>query len=193
MRWRGLGMITVALYGCASMGPSPALLDARRMQKKADADQVNRLAPAQLREAEQLLARAEDAHRSHPQSIEEKHLSHLAIDEFEIAIAEGRRRDARQREEDARRRYFNEQAQLRQRVDEQTAQLKKNHQEVVGRIDANRAELAALEKRIESGENMDAAQIEELRTAARTLTERLQILAAKREALEAALAEHDHG
>src|SRR5688572_30266743 len=94
-----IGISALLLGGCVTVGPSEALIEARQMRAHAQQTRAVELAPAQIREAELALAKAEAEHASDPQSPEEKHLSYLATAKYHTAIAEGRRRDAVQREE----------------------------------------------------------------------------------------------
>ena len=184
-------IIATGLIGCASAGPSSALLNARAMHEKAQRTQAPDLAPAQLRDAEQILARAEAAHRSDAQGEREVHLSYLAVSKYESAMAEARRRDAKNREEVARRRYFTEQAQVRRRSAEQIAELQKNYHQVQSLLQSTQAELDAVTRRMESDRDLEIAQLDELKTTRQTLDEQIQVLNAKRMALEAALADRD--
>jgi Mg-chelatase subunit ChlI len=99
--------------GCASAGPSAALIEARQMRAKVEQSKAVELAPAHVREADLALAEAERSSDEHDAAI--------ATARYEIAMAEGRRRDAVEREELARRRYFTEQARIRRAIAERNA------------------------------------------------------------------------
>jgi outer membrane protein OmpA-like peptidoglycan-associated protein len=188
-KWIGISALLVS--GCVSLGPSEALIEARQMRAKAQQTRAVELAPAQLREADLALAKAEAEHSSDAQSPEEKHYSYLATAKYQTAIAEGRRRDAVQREEVAHRRFFTEQAQVRRNQNRQISDLKKSYQEVQSLLQSTQSELDAVKGRIEAERDLEAAQADELKTQAKALEEQVQVLESKRVELEQALSERD--
>jgi outer membrane protein OmpA-like peptidoglycan-associated protein len=65
-------------WGCASSGPTPALLDARRAYAEASQSEAATYAPDKLLTAKQALDRAEGASMDNPGSFEEASLAYIA-------------------------------------------------------------------------------------------------------------------
>jgi outer membrane protein OmpA-like peptidoglycan-associated protein len=166
-------------------------MEARQMRQKAHQSNAPQQAPAHLREAEQIMLRAEAEHESDARSDEVRHYSHLASAKFEAAIAEARRRDALQREEVAHRRFFTEQARLRRDAKAQVSQLQTDYNHIKSLLDSTQAELDAVQQKMADQSSMEMSEIEELRKQRMALDEQVKGLETQRLALEAQLADRD--
>jgi outer membrane protein OmpA-like peptidoglycan-associated protein len=90
-------LIAGAFVGCASQsnsGPTGSLVRARNLQQQAAGTNARKLAPAEMQKGDQLLAGAEKQHQADPRSNMEYHLANLAASNYEIAMAEARRKAA---------------------------------------------------------------------------------------------------
>jgi outer membrane protein OmpA-like peptidoglycan-associated protein len=84
-----ISLASVSALACASTGPTPELLDARRAYDTARVAPEAQYTPDRLLEAKQALDRAEAAHRDDPGSFEEKSLGYIAERRAELAIVYG--------------------------------------------------------------------------------------------------------
>src|ERR1700753_4145268 len=84
-----ISLVSLAALACASSGPTPQLLDARRAYDQARIAPEAQYAPDRVLEAKQALDRAEFAHKDKPGSFEEKSLAYVAERRAELAIIYG--------------------------------------------------------------------------------------------------------
>lgn len=93
--WLGCAIAAVvAGAGCASVGPSPELVTARRAY--AEASQPGMYpAAAPMLDAQRELNAAEYEHTYSPQSVRERHLAYIATRDAQIAMAQGQADTAR--------------------------------------------------------------------------------------------------
>jgi len=84
-----LSWFSLTALACASTGPTPELLDARRAYETARLAPTTRNAPERVLEAKQALDRAEYAHEKEPGSLEEKSLAYVAERRAELAVVYG--------------------------------------------------------------------------------------------------------
>ena len=99
-----LCIFTVLASACASTGPSPELVTARRAYAIATAPGTP-VAQEPLMRAQEALNAAEDEHNYNPLSIEERHLAYIATRDAQIAVAEGKTQVAMAEARDANREY----------------------------------------------------------------------------------------
>ncbi len=78
-----LALLTAS--ACASTGPTPALVDARRAYQNAEQSEAQQLAPDRVLAARQALEAAERAHSDDPGSFDERSLSYVAQRKAELA------------------------------------------------------------------------------------------------------------
>jgi outer membrane protein OmpA-like peptidoglycan-associated protein len=76
----------VALAACGAAGPSPELVDARKMYAQALDSRAPALAPGSLQDAQRSLAAAERENREDPGSVRERRLAYEAQRSAQIAI-----------------------------------------------------------------------------------------------------------
>lgn len=79
----------VLAAGCASTGPSPELVDARRAYETARASEAAAFTPSRVLEAKQALDLAERAHEDDANSKEERSLAYIAQRRAELAVVYG--------------------------------------------------------------------------------------------------------
>src|ERR1700753_907423 len=94
-----ISLVSLAALACASSGPTPQLLDARRAYDSARIAPEAQYSPDRVLEAKQALDRAEFAHKDKPGSFEEKSLAYVAERRAELAVVYGDyARDTKSRE-----------------------------------------------------------------------------------------------
>ena len=82
--------LTLALAtGCASAGPTPELIDARRAYDEARQSEASTYSPDKLLSAKQALERAESAHGDNAGSFEERSLAYVAQRKAQLARVYG--------------------------------------------------------------------------------------------------------
>lgn len=159
---------------------SEALAEARGIEQRADASLADELAPASMREANQLLDKAEAAHEKDAGSIAEIHYSRLAADRFRTAMAEATRREAERREENLDEQFSQLQDQM-----QQDSQLRL--QMMQRQLETTQRQLDEVEQRM-AGAPGTEAEMKELQARAEELKTRVDELNQQREELEAAVA-----
>lgn len=87
-------VLCIAVSGCGSSLAPKELQSARDAYKKAEASSAPRLAPVQLDEAKQALARAEGAFKEGEEDLDVKSLSHVALRKAEVAVSAANREQA---------------------------------------------------------------------------------------------------
>ena len=113
MKTVGLLPLILLPLACASTGPSPELVDARRAYDDARVSRAATYGPDRLLIAKQALDRAEAAHRDDAGSFEERRLSYVARRKAEYAQAYGNYALAKRDQEVARKAYVDKQDRLR--------------------------------------------------------------------------------
>ncbi len=86
--------LCIAASGCGSSLAPKELQTARDAYKKAEASSAPKLAPVQLDEAKQSLARAEGAFKEGEDDFDVKALSHVALRKAEVAVSAANREQA---------------------------------------------------------------------------------------------------
>ncbi len=82
-------LLSLTALGCASTGPTPELVDARRAYETARTSPEGRYAPDRVLEAKQALERAERAHVDDAGSFEERSLAYIATRRSELSVLYG--------------------------------------------------------------------------------------------------------
>jgi outer membrane protein OmpA-like peptidoglycan-associated protein len=110
-------LLPLVALGCASTGPTPELIDARRAYENARAAPEARYTPDRVLEAKQALDRAERAHEDDPGSSSEKGLAYIATRRAELAQIYGNYELDRRNRETADANYRARQDQLRREAE----------------------------------------------------------------------------
>src|SRR5690349_17074013 len=84
------GALLGLVQACASSGPTPQLVEARRAYDQAQLSPETKLTPDHLLQAHQALQVAEMAHKEDPGSSREAHLAYLAERKAQQALALGK-------------------------------------------------------------------------------------------------------
>jgi outer membrane protein OmpA-like peptidoglycan-associated protein len=138
-----LAVVPVMALGCASAGPSPELLDARRAYDNAREAPQARYTPDRVLEAKQALDRAERAHQDEPGSYEEKSLAYIATRRSELAVIYGSYEADRQDRERAEADYKARQDQLRRDAEGKAAATSQELQGTRAALGSAQSSLAA--------------------------------------------------
>jgi len=150
-----ISLVSLAALACASSGPTPRLLDARRAYDTARTSPEAQYSPDRVLEAKQALDRAEYAHKDKPGSFEEKSLAYVAERRAELALVYGDyERDVRSRQS-AEAKYKTREDQLRREAQGEAATAR---QELQG----TRAELGTVKGDLKTAQSTAAAAIASL-------------------------------
>ena len=102
--WLACAAVALAGAGCASIGPSPELVTARRAYAAASQPGMYPAAAPML-DAQRALTAAEYAHTYSPQSVRARHLAYIATRDAQIAMAQGEADTARAQADVSKREY----------------------------------------------------------------------------------------
>ncbi len=150
-----ISLVSLTALACASSGPTPQLLDARRAYDTARTSPEAQYSPDRVLEAKQALDRAEYAHKDKPGSFEEKSLAYVAERRAELAIVYGDyERDVKNRQS-AEAKYKAREDQLRREAQGEAASAR---QELQG----TRAELGTVQGDLKNAQRTAAAAIASL-------------------------------
>jgi len=97
--------VSALVIGCASTQPSGQLVQARQVVRSAEMGQTSQNAPKDLYEAQQLLAKAEAAHKDDARSSTELHYSYLAHRKALTAMAHSRAEESKGMQKDNKEAY----------------------------------------------------------------------------------------
>jgi outer membrane protein OmpA-like peptidoglycan-associated protein len=129
--------------GCASTGPTPELVDARRAYDQARMSQAKDYAPDRLQGARDALEQAERAHGDDPGSRKERDLSYIATRKAELAVAYGQlgadQRLKKQQEEA----YSKAQDRLRRNAEQRAESTERSLQSATGALARTQSDLNA--------------------------------------------------
>lgn len=162
---------------CASAGPSPELIDARRAYDEARVSRAATYGPDRLLVAKQALDRAESAHRDDAGSFEERRLAYIARRKAEYAQAYGSYALSKHDEEVARKAYMDKQDRLRREAEAtaetRTRELEDTRETLSSRIASqqsdiqkSKAELAMEREARQKAEQNAAAAVQSLKELA---------------------------
>jgi outer membrane protein OmpA-like peptidoglycan-associated protein len=158
-------LLPLLALGCASTGPTPELLDARRAYETARAAPEARYTPDRVLEAKQALDRAERAHQDDPGSNEEKGLAYIATRRAELAQIYGNYELDRRTREAAEANYKARQDQLRREA-EGTAEASQRElqgtRERLGTVQGSLAQERDARKKAESTAAAAMASLEQV-------------------------------
>ncbi len=162
--------LTLALaYGCATTGPSPALIDARRAYDDARSSEAATYSPDKLLSAKQALEQAERAHSDDPGSFKETSLAYVAERKAMYAKVYGNYEKDRRDETAAADAYRQKQDDLRRAAEKDASEAHKslvatwsNLSQARREIASQQGELAAEKDAREKAEKKLAAAMESL-------------------------------
>jgi outer membrane protein OmpA-like peptidoglycan-associated protein len=120
-----LGLLLLLGAGCATTGPTPELIDARRSYDEARQSNAATYSPDKLLSAKQALERAESAHSSDAGSFEEKSLAYVAQRKAQYAAIYGNYEKARRDQTEAQQAYRSKQDNLRKSAEQQATEAQR--------------------------------------------------------------------
>jgi outer membrane protein OmpA-like peptidoglycan-associated protein len=112
-------------FGCATTGPTPELMDARRAYDEARQSDAATYSPDKLLSAKQALERAESAHADDSGSFEERSLAYVAQRKAQYASVYGTYERDRREQTEAEEAYRAKQDTLRRSAIQQATEAKK--------------------------------------------------------------------
>jgi len=151
--------------GCASTGPTPELIDARRAYDEARQSNAATYSPDKLLSAKQALDRAEAAHADSPGSFQEQSLAYVAQRKAQYASVYGSYEKDRRDQAEAEQAYRDKQDMLRRSAESQAMDAKKSLAATWDNLSNARREIAAQQTQIQKSQaELDAEK--EARAAA---------------------------
>jgi outer membrane protein OmpA-like peptidoglycan-associated protein len=142
--------LTLALaFGCATSGPTPELVDARRAYDQARQSKAATYSPDKLLSAKQALERAESAHADDPGSFKEKSLAYVAERKAEYASVYGSYEKDRRDQTDVEQAYRNKQDSLRRNAQQQATDAQKSLAATWDNLSTARREIASQQTQIQ--------------------------------------------
>jgi outer membrane protein OmpA-like peptidoglycan-associated protein len=126
LRTASLSLFGLALTGCASVGVTPELADARRAYDDVRVSDANTYAPARVLEARQALERAEQAHADDPGSFDEMSLAYVATRRAKLATTYASMEKARREQVLADQQYKEKQQALRRAAEQDAASARRS-------------------------------------------------------------------
>lgn len=154
----------VLAAGCATTGPSPELIEARRSYDAARTSQAATYTPSRVLEAKQALDRAERAHEDDPNSNEERSLAYIAQRRAELAVVYGNYELDQRNKKTAEQTYKVRSDALRKNAQATAA----NSQQ---QLDSTRQNLASTKGQLAEAESRAAAAMASLEQVARVKEE----------------------
>lgn len=138
--------------GCASAGPTPELIDARRAYDEARQSNAATYSPDKLLSAKQALERAEAAHADAPGSFQEQSLAYVAQRKAQYASVYGSYEKDRRDQAEAEQAYRNKQDMLRRSAESQAMDAKKSLAATWDNLSNARREIAAQQTQIQKSQ-----------------------------------------
>jgi outer membrane protein OmpA-like peptidoglycan-associated protein len=148
-----LSLVSLTALACASTGPTPELLDARRAYETARVSPDVRYTPDRVLEAKQALDRAEYAHEKDPGSYKEKSLAYIAERRAELAVVYGRYEEDRRAGAAADMQYKSREDALRRQAEKNAAETRRvleGTRATLGTVQGNLAEEQQARQKAES-------------------------------------------
>lgn len=139
-------------FGCASTGPTPELIDARRAYDEARASNASTYSPDKLLTAKQALERAESAHSDDPGSFQERSLAYVAQRKAQYASIYGTYEKDRRDQTETEQAYRNKQDQLRRNAEQQATDAQKSLAATWDNLSNARKEIAAQQSQIQKSQ-----------------------------------------
>ncbi|MFZ5896167.1 MAG: OmpA family protein [Myxococcota bacterium] len=134
------GSLLLAM-GCASTGPTPELVDARRAYDQARMSQAKDLAPDKLQGAREALEQAERAHGDDAGSRKERDLAYIATRKSELAMAYGQLAANQRLRKEQEERYSQAQDRLRRNAEQRAESNERSLQAATGALARTQSEL----------------------------------------------------
>ena len=159
--------------GCATAGPSPDLIDARRAYEQARLSNAAAYSPDKLLAAKQALDRAEAAHQDDAGSAAEKHLSYVAQRRAELARVYGSYEKDRRDSSLFQSTYRQRQDELRKAAERHASQSDANLDSARREIAAQSSALATSQRQLQSA-IMSLNKVAEVKEEARGMVITLQ-------------------
>jgi len=138
--------------GCASAGPTPELIDARRAYDEARQSNAATYSPDKLLSAKQALERAEAAHADSPGSFKEQSLAYVAQRKAQYASVFGTYEKDRRDQTEAEQAYRNKQDMLRRNAESQVTDAKKTLAATWDNLSSARREIASQQTQIQKSQ-----------------------------------------
>jgi outer membrane protein OmpA-like peptidoglycan-associated protein len=145
--------LSVALaVGCASTGPTPELIDARRAYDEARQSDAATYSPDKLLTAKQALERAETAHADDAGSFEERSLAYVAQRRAQYAATYGAYEKDRRALTEAEQAYKAKQDSLRRSAEQQATDAQRSLAATWDNLANARKEIASQQTRLQKSE-----------------------------------------
>lgn len=162
--------LTVML-ACASSGPTPELVDARRAYEQARTSQAERLAPDRLLSAKQALDAAERAHRDDAGSNQERGYAYVAQRRAQLAMEYGEIARLKREQQQADQSYSATQDRLRRSAERRAEASQSQLSDQRGKLAMTQNELAVERQARVKAEQRASAALESLQQIARVKEE----------------------
>jgi outer membrane protein OmpA-like peptidoglycan-associated protein len=138
--------------GCATAGPTPELMDARRAYDEARQSTAATYSPDKLLSAKQALERAEAAHADDPGSFREKSLAYVAERKAQYASVYGNYEKDRRDQAEVEQAYRNKQDMLRRNAEQQASEAQRSLAATWDNLSNARREIAAQQTQIQKSQ-----------------------------------------
>ncbi len=155
----------VAAFGCATTGPTPELIDARRAYDEARQSEAATYSPDKLLTAKQALERAESAHADDAGSFEEKSLAYVAQRKAQYATVYGMYEKDRRDQAEGEQAYKDKQESLRRSAVQQATEAQKSLAATWDNLSNARREIASQQTQLQA-EKQERAKAEQSAAAA---------------------------
>jgi outer membrane protein OmpA-like peptidoglycan-associated protein len=157
--------LTLAVaFGCASTGPTPELIDARRAYDEARQSEAATYSPDKLLTAKQALERAEAAHGDDAGSFEERSLAYIAQRKAQYASVYGMYEKDRRDHAEAEQAYKTKQDTLRRNAEQKATDAQKSLAATWDNLSTARKEIAAQQTQIQKSQaELDAEKAARLK------------------------------
>ena len=143
-------MTMLVAFGCATAGPTPELMDARRAYDQARQSDAATYSPDKLLTAKQALERAESAHADDAGSFEERSLAYVAQRKAQYASVYGTYERDRREQTEAEQAYRDKQDTLRRSAVQQATEAQKTLAATWDNLSNARREIATSKAELES-------------------------------------------
>jgi outer membrane protein OmpA-like peptidoglycan-associated protein len=137
-------------FGCATVGPTPELMDARRAYDEARSSDAATYSPDKLLTAKQALERAEAAHGDDAGSFKERSLAYVAQRKAQYAAVYGAYEKDRREQVEAEQAYRQKQDTLRRNAESQATEAQRSLAATWNNLNSARKEIAATRTELES-------------------------------------------
>jgi outer membrane protein OmpA-like peptidoglycan-associated protein len=166
-----LAPAAVALVACASAGPTPELVDARRAYEQARSSEAQRLAPDRLLSAKEALDSAESAHKDKPGSSKERGYAYVAERRAQLAQEYGTLARLHNERQQAEQNYVTTQDRLRRAAERRADATQWQLSDQRGKLASTQAELAVEKQARSMAEQRASAALDSLQQVARVKEE----------------------